>query len=251
MPGTARESIFRRVRFKIGATAARVHEHFIARNQPVAFPFRSRTNHLCRNLRAFQQASRRMRQHNSYRRCGCMRPSRLPYAHMQNQRGARLRVRFLLEDNQNRRCRFHRPPETKPHLQWNVTHHLRRRVAKIQSDHAETAALYQQIGRAQRLIHIPAAHPQQIFQFHAGRFRRCRIECVARIDQRTHLRSRRARRQRRNQHAGPPRTRRPVNFRQTASRKSSRKNIHGADSRRNRFHQRSIAIFKRACDPRR
>src|SRR5277367_2476869 len=101
-----------------------------------------------------------MRQKNFFRCSGCPRPLSFLHAKLENQRGARLGVRFLLQHDKNCGRGFHGTAETKPDLKRNVANNLRRSVTEIESNQAEAAALYQQIGRAKSLVNIAAAHPE-------------------------------------------------------------------------------------------
>jgi len=105
----------------------------------------------------------------------------------QHQRSASFCLRFPIQKHQNRRRIFHRAPQTKPDVQRHMANIFRGNIAQIERDQTEAAALQKQIRGAQRVIQIPAAHPQQLFQFHAGRFRRMRIEGVASIHKSAHF----------------------------------------------------------------
>jgi hypothetical protein len=165
--------------------------------------------------------------------------------HPQHQRSARFRIRLLLEHHKNRRRILHGTPKTEPRIQRNVPHRLRRNIAQIQRDHPEASALQQQIRGAKRLIDIPAAHPQQPFQFHARQFRRVRIERIPAIDQRARFRIRRSRSQRRHQQTRSPGTWRPANFCQSAARQASGQRIYFGNPRGNRLHNFSVAVIER------
>src|ERR1700684_1679296 len=162
----------------------------------------------------------------------------------QHQRRARLRIRLLLHYHQNCRRILHRATKPKPSIQRHIPHNLRRDIAQIHRHHPESARLNQQIRRAQRLIRVLATHPQHLLQRHSRRARHSRIKAVARIDQRARSPSRSARRQRRQQHTRPPRTRRPTDFRHRASRQSAHNGVQRRNSRRHHLKNISIAIIK-------
>ena len=69
-------------------------------------------------------------------------------------------MRLLFENEQNCGRVFDRSPETKPGIERNVTHRLRRNIAEIESDQTKSAALNEQIGGAEGLVDIPAADPK-------------------------------------------------------------------------------------------
>ena len=162
----------------------------------------------------------------------------------QHQRRARLRIRLLLHHHQHRRRILHRAPKPKPRIQRHIPHNLRRNIAQVHRHQPKSSRLNQQIRRTQRLIRILAAHPQHPLQRHSRRARHRRIKTVARIDQRACLPLRRPRRQRRQHHACPPRTRRPANLRHRAARQSTHNGVQRRNSRRHQLKNISIAIIK-------
>jgi len=125
--------------------------------------FRVRTNHFRANCSALKQTTRRMpRDSSAALSISSMRPESLLHAQTQHQRSACFGVRFLLDDEKNGRRVLDGATKTKPRLQRNVADQLRRSVAQIERDQAESAALNEQIRGAQRLIDIPASNPEKL-----------------------------------------------------------------------------------------
>ena len=185
------------------------------------------------------------------KRIGC-RPRRIKSAQplgplrrqLQHQRRASFGIRFLFQHHQDRGRVFHRAPETEPHIQRHVAHGFRRNSAQIQRDQTEPAALDQQIRGPKSLIHIPAAHPQQLLQLNAGGLRGMRIERIASINQRAHLGTGGSRRQGRNQKARRPGAGRAADFRQPAARQASSERINFRNAGGNNVGRLAIAIGK-------
>src|SRR5215472_16142562 len=180
-----------------------------------------------------------------------MRPVRLLRTQAQDQRGAGFGVRLLLDDKKNRRRVLDGAAKTKPHLQRNVADHVRRRVAQIERDQAEAAALNQQIRCAQRLIDIAAANPKELLEFHTPIFGGMWIEGIARIDERANFRGSRSRGQRGYEQAGPSGARRAIDFCEAAAWEASGKLIDGRRASRDLFYfyDRLVGISKRAYRP--
>jgi hypothetical protein len=93
----------------------------------------------------------------------------------------------------------------------------RRHVHQIERHKTEAAALQQKIGGAQRVIDIFAAHPEQLFQVHAGGFGGVRIEAVRRVDQRARFTLGGACGERRDEQTGAARAGRAENFGERAA----------------------------------
>src|SRR6185437_6174797 len=98
--------------------------------------------------------------------------------------------------------------------------------AQIESDQAEAARLQKQIRSAERLVDFTASHPEQMFQLHAGGFRRVRIKGVE---------LGRARGQGGKKNAGTARTRGATNVREAAARQSSHEGVDCGNAGRNGF----------------
>jgi hypothetical protein len=126
-----------------------------------------------------------------------------------------------------------------------VAHRSRQNIAQVHRNHPESAALQKQIRRPQRLLNIPAPHPQQLLQLHTRRRRPVWIESIPPIHKRAHLSLRRSRSQRRNQQTRSPRAGRPANFRQPAARQSSRKRINFRNASGHHLHKLPVAIRER------
>src|SRR5580704_1425243 len=203
-----------------------------------------RPHHIRPNLKSAKQSRHRMPHETRFPIATRLAPLPRPRLQPQHQRRARLRIRLLLHHHQNRRRIFHRAPTPKPRIQRHIPHNFRCDIAQIHRDHSESARLNQQIRRAQRLIRVLAAHPQHPLQRHSRRARRRRIKTVARIDQRARFTFHSPRRQRRQLHARPPRTRRPTNFRHRATRQSADHGVQRRNSRRHHLKNISIAIVE-------
>ena len=98
-------------------------------------------------------------------------------------------------------------------------------VGQVHGDQAEASATQKQVRGAQGLFDLPAAHPQQLFELHAGGLRGMRIETVASVHQGAHLGLGRSGGQGRKQQAGPARAGRTANLRQPAARQPSGQQI--------------------------
>ena len=150
-------------------------------------------------------------------------------------------MRFLLQHQKDGRRMLHRATKAEPHIEGNVTNHLRRNVAQIQSHQPEAAGVQDQIRGAQGLIDVLAPHPQQLLQLHAGGFGGIRVESVAPVDEGTGFSGSGSGSQDGHQPACAARTVGTANLGDAAARQPSRQLIRGRNSGGDGLHRQGVA----------
>jgi hypothetical protein len=120
-----------------------------------------------------------------------------------NNCGSGLCCAFASDQQQNRWRVFEHALEAEPDGERDSTDCLLRKIAEIQRNGAEPAALKQKIRAAQDLIEIPASHPEQTAHVDAGRSAGFRIECIGSVHERTDFALLNQRRENGERQAGP------------------------------------------------
>src|ERR1017187_1624347 len=141
---------------------------------------------------------------------------------------------------------FHGAAQAKPRGERNAVRGGERGVAQVQHDHAETAALDQQVGGFEGSLGAAGTNPNQPLQLHASRGGRRRVKGVLGIHQRANFFARGGLGQNRKQQAGAARRSRPDDLGEAPARQPAGGAIDLPNSRGEHLRRRPRLPFQRA-----